>query len=45
MEIFVLDVRMHEHTGSYCKPREAIAIPCQFYVGFMSLLNSPVSPK
>lgn len=45
METFVLDMCVHEHIGSYCEPREAIPISCQFYVGFISLFNSPVSLK
>lgn len=45
MEIFVLDACIHEHIGSYCEPRAVIAISCQSYVGFISLLNSPASPK
>lgn len=45
METFVLDMCVPEHLGSYCKPGEAIAISCQFYVGFISLFSSPVSPK
>lgn len=45
MEIFVLGVCIHEHTGSYREPRAVIAISCQSYVGFMSLLTLPLPPN
>lgn len=45
IQTHVLDMYAYEHIESYGKPREVIAISCQFYVGCICLFYAAFSPK